>query len=80
MGGDTDHEFRTTAVEEYLDSSSISDIGTLLHGAKRYFLQGYVMSEFVPDKSLHAVPKEKLLQYVQELSKHIEHVEIRGID
>ncbi|MCR5830514.1 MAG: anaerobic ribonucleoside-triphosphate reductase activating protein [Lachnospiraceae bacterium] len=79
-GGDTDYEFRTTAVEEFLDSRSISDIGTLLRGARRYFLQGYVESEFVPDKSLHAVPKEKLLQYVQELSKYIDHVEIRGID
>ena len=74
------YEFRTTAVEEFLSSDTVSDIGLLIKGAKRYYLQGYVESEFVPDKSLHAIPKEKLLQYVQELSKSICLVEIRGID
>ena len=52
----------------------------LIKGAKRYYLQGYVESEFVPDKSLHPVPKEKLLQYVQELSHSIGLVKLRGID
>jgi pyruvate formate lyase activating enzyme len=67
-------------VDEFLPFEAISDIGTLIKGAKRYYLQGYVESEFVPDKSLHAVSKEKLLQYVQELSKSIDLVEIRGMD
>lgn len=80
LGQNVEYEFRTTAVEEFLSSDVVSDIGALLKGAKRYYLQGYVESEFVPDKSLHAVPKEKLLQYVQELSKSIDLVEIRGID
>ena len=75
-----DYEFRTTAVEEFLSHDTISDIGMLIKGAKRYYLQGYVESEFVPDKSLHPVPKEKLLQYVQELSHSIGLVKLRGID
>ncbi len=80
LGGNIEYEFRTTAVDEFLPFEAISDIGTLIKGAKRYYLQGYVESEFVPDKSLHAVSKEKLLQYVQELSKSIDLVEIRGMD
>ena len=80
IGGKVDYEFRTTAVERFLDDDTVKDIAQLLSGAKRYFLQGYVESEFVPDKTLTAVPKEKLLQYVQELSRTIEHVELRGID
>lgn len=79
-GCDTDHEFRTTAVEEFLDHDIIKDIGVLLEGADRYFLQGYVESEFVPDRSLHPVPKEKLLQYQQELAPYIRQVMIRGVD
>ena len=67
-------------MEEFLSDSVISEIGALIKGAKQYYLQGYVESEFVPDKSLHAVSKEKLLQYVQELSKSIDLVSIRGID
>ena len=77
--GDTQYEFRTTAVEEFLDEEAIRDISQLLKGAKRYYLQGYVESEFVPDKSLHALTKEKLLQYKEELSSSIECVELRGL-
>lgn len=80
LRGECEYEFRTTAVAEYLDDRSVSEIASTIAGAKRYYLQGYVESEFVPDKSLHAVPKEKLLQYVQRLLGAIESVELRGID
>lgn len=79
IGGECDYEFRTTCVEEFLDDKAVADIGNLIKGAKRYYLQGYVESEFVPDKSLHPVTKEKLLEYVRELEKYIGHVKIRGI-
>ena len=80
INGSVEYEFRTTAVEEFLDTGTVRDIAVLLKGAKNYYLQGYIESEHVPDKSLHAVSKEKLLQYVQELSSSISHVELRGID
>ncbi len=80
IGGSCDYEFRTTAVEEFLTPEAVLDIKRLLKGAKRYYLQGYIESEAVPDKSLHPVSKEKLLQYLQELSPYISHVELRGID
>lgn len=79
INGNTQYEFRTTAVEEFLDEEAVRDISQLLKGARRYFLQGYVESEFVPDKSLHAVTKEKLLRYKEELSSSIECVELRGL-
>lgn len=79
LKGTCEYEFRTTAVEEYLDDTAVSDIAEAIKGAKHYFLQGYVESQFVPDKSLHAVQKEKLLEYTGELSKYIDHVEIRGL-
>ena len=79
INGKTDYEFRTTAVEEFLEEEDIDAIGIMLKGARRYYLQGYVESEFVPDKTIHAVSKEKLLQYKQKLSKYISQTEIRGI-
>ena len=78
--GDCEYEFRTTAVSRFLNDDIVKDIGDLLNGADRYFLQGYVESEYVPDKSLQPVSKEKLLQYRQELSSYIKCVELRGID
>ena len=80
INGTCDCEFRTTAVEELLDEDSVREIAQLLKGAKKYFLQGYVESEFVPDKTLTPVNKEKLLHYRQELLKTIDQVELRGID
>ncbi len=78
--GSCKYEFRTTAVDRFLNDEVIKDIADLLSGADRYFLQGYVESEYVPDKSLAGVSKEKLLQYRQELLKTIGQVELRGID
>ena len=79
LSGAVEYEFRTTAVAEFLTDECVSGIASLIKGAKRYYLQGYVESEYVPDKTLHPVPKEKLLQYVQELSEYIDLVEIRGL-
>lgn len=74
-----DYEFRTTTVEEFYNLDTATEIGKLINGAKRYFLQGFVASEFVPDKTLHKVEKEKLEEYCRELEKYIETVEIRGV-
>ncbi|MCR5301182.1 MAG: anaerobic ribonucleoside-triphosphate reductase activating protein [Lachnospiraceae bacterium] len=79
IGGNCEYEFRTTAVKEFLDPGTVKDISVLLKGAKRYYLQGFVMSEFVPDKTLNAIDREELLMYRQELSSSIECVELRGI-
>ena len=80
IGGNIEYEFRTTAVEEFLSEETVKEIGVLLKGAKRYFIQGYVESEFVPDKTLHVPAKEKLLHYAKELSSFIDYVELRGIE
>ena len=80
IGGSREYEFRTTCVRELLSDEIIKEIGILLKGASRYFLQGYVESEYVPDKTLHPVEKETLLRYRQELMSSIKTVELRGID
>ncbi len=80
INGKCEYEFRTTCVGEFLDDEIVREISSLLAGASRYFLQGYVESEYVPDKSLHPVPKEKLLRYRQELLSSIKTVELRGIE
>ena len=80
MSGKCEYEFRTTCVREFLDRETVKEIASLLKGASRYFLQGFVMSDFVPDKNLHPVPKEDLLLYRQMLLSSVKNVELRGID
>ena len=77
---DIDYEFRTTLVHEFHTSSVINDIGQLLNGAKAYYLQSFVDSEFVPNHNLSAPNKEELLVFRKQLLKYINKVEIRGVD
>lgn len=78
--GTLNYEFRTTMIKEYHDTESVKAIGELLHGARAYYLQSFVDSDFVPDHSLHAFDKEELLDFVEILKPHIDTVELRGID
>lgn len=65
-----DHEFRTTIVKSQLSVSDIYQIGSLIKGAKRYYLQ-----KFIPVKTLdksfvtqEAYSKKELI----EMKKHLE--------
>ena len=74
------YEFRTTVVREYHDENEFILISDMLSGAEAYYLQSFVCSDFVPDKGLHAYPKESLLRFADILSQKIKTVGIRGID
>ena len=73
-----DYEFRITLIEEYHDKESIYEIGKLLEGSKRLFLQQYKLSDGVSDKSLHAISEPVAKQYQKILEEYIEEVELRG--
>lgn len=47
-----DHEFRTTYVDGLLEISDLKEIVGLIKGAKRYYVQDFVYSDAVLDKSL----------------------------
>ena len=78
MENKIDFEFRITLIEEYHDIDSIYEIGKLLEGSKKLFLQQYKLSDGVRDKSLHPVKEEVANKYVEILSQYIENVELRG--
>lgn len=80
INGTIPYEFRTTMVKEYHNIETVTEIGELIHGAKAYYLQSFVDSDFVPNHNLHAFSKEELLRFVEILNSHIETVELRGID
>ena len=72
-----DYEFRITLIEEYHDKESIYEIGKLLEGCKKIYLQQYKLSDGVRDKNLHAVNEETAKKYVEILNQYLE-AELRG--
>lgn len=74
-----DYEFRTTVVSEFNNEQSFMEIAQWLAGAKKYFLQAFTDSGDLINNTLHAVEKEKMLDFARILEKTIAKVEIRGI-
>lgn len=75
-----DYEFRTTLVSEYHNKDIIMEIGDMIKGAEKYYLQSFKDSDFVPDHFLNAPEKEELLEYCKILSQYVKTVEIRGVE
>lgn len=78
--GDFDYEFRTTVVDAFHNREVMEDIGKLIKGAGKYYLQGFVDSEYVPDHSLKEVSKEELSEFVKIMSAYVKKAEIRGVE
>lgn len=73
-------EFRTTIINEHHTSEDFEKIGQWIKGADRYYLQRYIDSENCIQHGLHAIEKEKALEYKALLEKYINHVSLRGYD
>ncbi len=71
-------EFRTTLVKEFHSKRDIKEIGILLNGTDKLYLQKFTDHGTCIKDSLHEVEKEKALEYQGLLSKHIKNVYLRG--
>ena len=80
IGGDADYEFRTTVVKEFHEASDFEEIGKLIMGAKRYFLQCFTDRDSVPFEGLHAPSREDLQGYAEIARRYVPDTFIRGID
>lgn len=79
LEGHIDYEFRTTVVSEFHTAEDIEDVAKEIKGAKRYFLQNFVDSEYVIEKNLHSVPLEGLLEMQKNAAHYIDEVQLRGV-
>jgi len=75
-----DYEFRTTIVKEFHEESDIHSIGRLIKGAKKYYIQSFTDSAFVPDHNLTSLDKDTLKEYREIMKEYVQHVELRGVD
>lgn len=73
-----DYEFRTTLVAEFHDEQAIEEMGELIRGAKKVFLQKFVDSDQCMKKGLHPVVDEKARQFQKILSNYVASVKLRG--
>lgn len=79
LTGKVDYEFRTTVVDEFHTVEDIEAAAKRIQGAKRYFLQSFVESEFVLQDGLHAPSREKLEAMQQAASPYVAEVSLRGV-
>ena len=78
LTGKVDHEFRTTVTAELHDDASFPAIGSMIAGAKRYFLQPFKDRDTVLFSGFHAPDGETLRRWAEIASPYVEAVGIRG--
>ena len=73
-----DYEFRTTLVAGHHTTSSIIDLGVLLNGSKRIYLQRFVESENCLTFGLKDISKPEAEKFKLILEQFIKEVKLRG--
>ena len=75
-----DYEFRTTVISQFHEEKDFAEIGEMIRGAKRYFLQSFTDRDTVPYGGLSAPEKEELLRYAEQIRRFVPDVQTRGTD
>lgn len=79
MNSGIDYEFRTTVTQEILNINDFEAIGTLIQGAKRYFIQNYVTppKQVETDRIFTPFTNKQLIQAKKIMQKHVTYVDTR---
>ena len=80
MHGGTDFEFRTTVIDELHEEADFEDIGALIAGAPRYFLQRFTDRESVPYGNLSAPSFDKMHRCADVAKQFVENTQLRGVE
>lgn len=73
------YEFRTTVTGNYHNEQSIESIGQLLQGADKWYLQMFVDSGHLIDKSTTGCDEQTMTKYLQIARKYVPNAQIRGM-
>ena len=80
MEGRADYEFRTTVVKELHAGKDFREIGKMIAGARRYFLQAFTDRDTVPYAGFHAPSPEEMRDFAGIIRPFVPDVSLRGID
>ena len=67
-------------VAEFHDAADFEEIGKMIRGARRYFLQCFTDRDSVPFGNLHAPTAEDLARYADVIRPYVPDVSLRGVD
>ncbi len=74
------YEFRTTVVRELHEASDFHEIGRMIAGARRCFLQAFTDRESVPFAGFTAPSREEMEGFAAILARYAGETGIRGMD
>ncbi len=73
-----DHEFRTTLVSEFHNTSDIVEMSKMLKGAKKWRLQKFVDNDNCIMSGLHEIKKEQAIEMLKIAKEHVPNTALRG--
>lgn len=74
-----DYEFRTTVTGSFHSEKSIESMAKWIAGSKRAFLQKFVDSGDLIDRTVYGCDDETLKKYLEILRRYVPSAEIRGV-
>lgn len=72
------YEFRTTLVKEFHDENAIQELGILIKGSHKLYLQKFVERDGCIKKGLHEVDEITAKKFKEILSNYVDEVHLRG--
>ena len=79
LHGDTDYEFRTTAVAELHSDASFIEIAEWIRGARRYYIQRFEARASVLQAGLHAPDDDAMRRWLALAAPHVKFAALRGM-
>ena len=75
-----DYEFRTTVISKFHTEQDFAEIGEMIRGARRYFLQSFTDRDTVPYGGFSAPGADELQRYAAQVRRFVPDVQTRGTD
>ncbi len=78
LSSDCDFEFRTTVVKELHTPEDMEEIGKMIKGTKKYYLQNFVDSGDIISEGMHPLEEKEMEILLNTARKYIPEAKIRG--
>ena len=72
------YEFRTTLVKEFHENTDFNEMGKMIEGARKIYLQKFADRDGCIKRGLNEVSQEKAEEFAEILRAHVKQVELRG--